>query len=46
MEIIECEKCGGVLTPQSECGCMSKDYLYAVNYIVSVAMPGDYEEEE
>jgi|DEB0MinimDraft_6_1074348.scaffolds.fasta_scaffold24212_6 hypothetical protein len=47
MEILECEKCGHILTPQTECLCNRNiDYLYGVVYQVSKVQENDYGEEE
>jgi len=47
MEILECETCGQIVTPQTECGCNRDiDYLYGVVYQVSKARVNDYGEEE
>lgn len=47
MEILECETCGQIVTPQIECECNRDiDYLYGVVYQVSKVGPDDYEEEE
>lgn len=43
MEIVECDACGKVLTPNTFCDCLQPvDFLYAVSYRVG---PPSEEEE-
>jgi len=32
MEILECEICEQIMTPNSGCACAERDYIYGVTY--------------